>query len=506
MSIHSASATDVSLSERHEISPTTTRRGSDTGVNDEAVNFVTWNGPEDPENPQNYSLSRKLFITFIWVYSNLATTIASSIWSSGSSAIRVEFHQSTIVVTLGTSLFLLGYTVGPPLWGPSSERFGRKWPAAMGLSLFTVFSIVVAVGTNIQTLLVARFFQGAFGSAPLSLAAGGVVDIWSPERRGAVIAAYVGILFGAPVLAPIIGNFVAASYLGWRWLHWLSTILGGTSLILALFFLPETLAPRILQARAARLRQTQEKPNAKTAFDDKGQLTLGEIVRTYLLRPFALLATEPILVIVTVYQAFIYGLLYLVFTSYPIAFVEIRHWSLGLSSLPFLGLLVGILLGVVIVIWDTQVRFLPSVKANGGKIIPEQRLPIMIVGGGLLPVGLFIFAWTYQPTTHWSGMVIAGIPTGMGMFMIFVQSFNYLIDVYAPIANSAISGNTFVRSFFGAGFPLFAPYLYHGLGFPWATSLLGFLSIALAPIPIVLYKFGPRIRSWSKNTVSGTQK
>lgn len=86
--------------------------------------------------------------------------------------------------------------------------------------------------------------------------------------------------------------------------------------------------------------------------------------------------------------------------------------------------------------------------------------------------------------------------------MVFVQSFNYLIDVYAPIANSAISGNTFVRSFFGAGFPLFAPYLYHNLGFAWATSLLGFISIVLVPIPLLLYRFGPRIRSWSKNTVS----
>lgn len=265
---------------------------------------------------------------------------------------------------------------------------------------------------NIETLLVARFFQGAFGSAPLSLAAGGVVDIWSPARRGAVIAAYVGILFGSPILAPIIGNFVAASYLGWRWLHWLSAILGGSSSILVLLCLPETLAPRILQVRAARLRQSGKKPNARTAFDDQSQLGIMNIVRTYLIRPFVLLATEPILVIVTVYQAFIYGLLYLVFTSYPIAFVEIRHWPLGLSSLPFLGLLLGVVLGIGVVVWHTQTRFLPSLKANDGKIIPEQRLPIMIIGGGLLPVGLFIFAWTSQPTTHWAGMVIAGLPTG----------------------------------------------------------------------------------------------
>lgn len=377
----SASATEMSNRDREETA--STQRVLEEGVKDEDTSVVTWDGPNDPDNPQNYTSSRKVFITFIWVYSNLATTIASSIWSSGTSAIEAQFHESTIVVTLGVSLFLLGYTVGPPVWGPLSERLGRKRPVALGLFLFTAFSITVAVGMNIETLLVARFLQGAFGSAPLSLAAGGVVDIWSPARRGAVIAVYVGILFGSPILAPIIGNFVAASYLGWRWLHWLSTILGGSALILTVLCLPETLAPRILQARAARLRKSGKNPNARTAFDDQSQLGIWNIARTYLIRPFVLLATEPILVIVTVYQAFIYGLLYLVFTSYPIAFVEIRHWPLGLSSLPFLGLLVGIILGIVAVIWHTQARFLPAVNANNGKIIPEQRLPVMIIGGGL---------------------------------------------------------------------------------------------------------------------------
>lgn len=70
-------------------------------------NLVTWDGPEDPGNPQNFSNGHKVFITLIWVYGNLTTTIASSIWSSGASAIALEFDKSTIVVTLGVSLFLL---------------------------------------------------------------------------------------------------------------------------------------------------------------------------------------------------------------------------------------------------------------------------------------------------------------------------------------------------------------------------------------------------------------
>ncbi|KAI3331984.1 MFS general substrate transporter [Xylariaceae sp. AK1471] len=466
------------------------------------ANLVTWNGSDDPENPQNYSTFRKVFITVIWIYGNLCATLASSIWSSGTGQVAAQFHQSTIVVTLGISLFLLGFSIGPPLWGPMSERFGRKWPLTIGMLLFTIFTIPVAVGQNIQTLLVGRFFQGTFGSAPLSLAGGGIVDIWSPTHRGIALAAVIGTLFGSPVLAPIIGNFVAASYLGWRWLHWLSAIMGGSAVVLVLFALPETLASKILQARAAKLRKSGEKPEARTVFDNKKQMGVIDVARIYFLRPFALLATEPILLLITIYQSFIYGILYLVFESYPIEYVEIRHWSEGISALPFLGLSVGVLLGAAGVIWHTKTKFAATIRENGGKVIPEQRLPTMIIGGAIVPVGLFIFAWTSRASIPWPGQVIGSIPTGAGMYMIFVQCFNYIVDVYTPIANSALGGNMFIRSFFAAAFPLFGPYLYHNLGVSWATSTLAFISIALVPIPIAFYVYGRRIRSWSKNSVS----
>ena len=65
-------------------------------------------------------------------------------------------------------------------------------------------------------------------------------------------------------------------------------------------------------------------------------------------------------------------------------------------------------------------------------------------------------------------------------------------------ANSALAANTFVRSLAGAGFPLFATPMYHKLGVPWATSLLGFLGVAMIPMPILFYIFGKKIRDMSK--------
>lgn len=92
---------------------------------------------------------------------------------------------------------------------------------------------------------------------------------------------------------------------------------------------------------------------------------------------------------------------------------------------------------------------------------------------------------------------------GMGCLVTFWQGMNYIIDCYAFYSNSAIAVNTFIRSIAGAGFPLFAPAMYHKLGVPWATSLLGFLCVAFMPVPVLFYIYGARIRKRSRFTPNG---
>jgi MFS transporter, DHA1 family, multidrug resistance protein len=194
--------------------------------------------------------------------------------------------------------------------------------------------------------------------------------------------------------------------------------------------------------------------------------------------------------------------LFLFFLGFPIAFVEVRGWEPQIGSLAFLGLAVGELIAVGFTVWYTIAVFKPQVLSTPGKIIPERRLPPMIIGAILLPPAMFWAAWTSQAHVPWPAQVVAYIFVGGSLFVIFVQGFKYLIDVYLNVANSAISGNTFARSFFGATFPLFAPALYHNLGVPWATSLLAFISLALAPVPIVFYIYGKKLRSFSKNALA----
>jgi hypothetical protein len=217
---------------------------------------------------------------------------------------------------------------------------------------------------------------------------------------------------------------------------------------------PESYPPTLLQQRAKKIR-FETRNWAIHAKADEMQIDLKSISNKYIIRPFVMLFLEPILTLVTIYMAIIYGILYLFFEAYPIAFQEQRGWNEGVGALPFISITIGVLIGAGIIVWTSKTRFARKM-AKHGRVIPEERLTPMIAGGFIFPAGMFWFAWTSSPHITWVPQVLAGIPIGAGVLMIFLQGLNYIIDVYLMNANSAIAGNTFVRSLFGAGFPLFA--------------------------------------------------
>lgn len=302
--------------------------------------------------------------------------------------------------------------------------------------------------------------------------------------------------FIGPIAGPIMGGFITQSHLGWRWTAWITLIMAALFGTMGLFIVPESSHPKILQNRAKKLR-FETKNWAIHSKADENQVDFRSIIITYGAKPFIMLIKEPILLLITLYMALIYGILYLFFEAYPISFQEERGWNQGVGALPFLGILIGVVIGSLTITWITKTRFARKLKKHG-KVIPEERLPPMILGAFILPIGLFWFAWTSSPNITWVPQVISGIFIGWGILMIFLQGLNYIIDVYMWHANSAIAANTMLRSLAGGGFPLFATAMYHTLGVAWATSLLGFLCIAMIPAPILFFIYGNKIRKMSK--------
>ncbi|KAK2836916.1 Citrinin biosynthesis cluster MFS transporter mrr1, partial [Arthroderma sp. PD_2] len=456
-----------------------------------------WNGPDDLDNPINYSRIRKWYITMLLSILTFCITFSSSIFSQATAVTAKVFGVSIEVTTLGTSLIVLGFGVGPVVWGPLSEVYGRRLPLVICFVISAIFQVPVAVAQNLYTVLICRFLIGAFGSVTLAVVGGALVDIWDPVDRGIASAGFCAATFLGPIAGPIIGGFIVHSNLGWRWTAWVTLFVDVVVAAAAIFTLPETFAPVILQRRAARLRFETKNWALHSTLDEQ-PLTFNDIFTKYLSRPFAMLVLEPVLSLITLYLAVVYGILYLFFFAYPISFQQVRGWkNPGVAALPFIGLSVGILCGCVVIIHLSKTRFARKMKESG-TLVPEDRLPPMIIAAVALPAGLFWFAWTSSPNISWVPQVIAGVPIGFGLIIIFLQGINYIVDVYLMYANSALAANTLIRSLLGAAFPLFASHMFRKLGVEWAGSVLGFVTVAMIPVPVLFYIYGAKIRAMSR--------
>lgn len=225
-----------------------------------------------------------------------------------------EYGISTVVSTLGVSFFLLGFVFGPVFFGPASEVYGRKVPLFVGYIIFAIFQIPVAVAQNVETIMLSRFLGGFAASAPLAVMGGAMADLWDPIQRAYAICAFAAGAFCGPVAGPIIGGFVTQSYLGWRWTAWITIIMAALFGSIGLIVIPETSAARILQIRAKEMRYAT-KNWALHAKADENRISAQTIFTVYLLRPFVMLAREPILALLTAYMSFLYGTLYLFFEA-----------------------------------------------------------------------------------------------------------------------------------------------------------------------------------------------
>jgi hypothetical protein len=161
--------------------------------------------------------------------------------------------------------------------------------------------------------------------------------------------------------------------------------------------------------------------------------------------------------------------------------------------LAFIGIAVGMMCGVGYSIFDNK-RYARTEENNDGEAPPDARLPLAMIGAVAIPIGMFWFAWTNGPSTHWIVSIIASVPVGFGMVLVFLGCVNYLIDAYTIYAASVLAANTVLRSLFGAAFPLFPYQMYQSLGIHWATSIPAFLALACLPFPFLFYAYGVPIR------------
>ncbi|KAH8817143.1 major facilitator superfamily domain-containing protein [Xylogone sp. PMI_703] len=462
--------------------------GSGTQEDPYIISFI----PHDGGNPYNWSSSLKWLVTVIVSGGTLATSFASTAFTGSLLELKSDLGASTELITAGISLFVLGFALGPLIWAPLSELYGRQIVFIVTFGAFTAFAAGCTGASNSGTLLVLRFFAGSFGSSTLTNSGGVIADIFPASSRGLALSLFVLMPSIGPTLGPICGGFLGEAQ-GWRWVTGLIAIFTGVMWILGIALVPETYSTVILRKRAAKLSQMTEKVYALKSDMERRKPSVWSVLRTSLFRPWVFLIREPIVLLLSLYMATIYGTLYLLFGAFPIVYGVNRKWSEGQTGLPFLGGVIGLLCALAFSFWSNK-QYSKIVKSNGGVAPPEARLIPAMYTAIAIPIGLFWFAWTNQPSIHWLSSVAASIPFGFGLLVVFLSVTSYLIDSYLMFAASALAANTVLRSLFGAAFPLFTPDMYEALGIHWASSIPAFLALACVPFPFVFYKYGAWIR------------
>lgn len=186
--------------------------------------IVGFDGPDDPYRPLNWAFKKKVMTTALYGFTTMGATFASSVYSPAVNQIAGDYNVGSEVSLLGVSLLLFGFGVGPLIWAPLSEVYGRKPAVLIPYFIAAVFSFGTAAAKDIQTICITRFFTGLFGSAPVTNTGGVLGDIWAAEQRGVAIVGYAMAVVGGPTLGPIVGGAIVQSYLRWRWTQYVSAV------------------------------------------------------------------------------------------------------------------------------------------------------------------------------------------------------------------------------------------------------------------------------------------
>ncbi len=466
------------------------------------VNLVTWDGPNDPENPKNWPFKRKWAATIIVSTFTFISPVSSSMVAPALTTIGSEFGiTESVELSLVLSIFLLAYAIGPLILGPLSEIYGRTIVLQLANLLYLFFNMACGLARNKVQMIVFRFLSGLGGSAPLALGGGVLSDLFVAEQRGRAISIYSLAPLLGPAVGPIAGGFITANTT-WRWAFWATTIADGFIQIAGLFFLQETYHPVLLLRKKNRLVKETGNTKLHTEYE-RPDRTLGKTIRVACSRPFILLCTQPIIQVLAVYMAFLYGMMYLMLSSFPSLWTGVYGMPIGTGGLNYISLGLGFFLGTQICapLQDVVYRKLKHSKYGGPDHLgrPEFRVPLMFPGAVLVPVGLFIFGWAAERRTHWIVPNVGACIFAAGQQMGFQCMQTFIVDAYTRYAASAVGAVTVLRSLAGFGFPLFAPFLWDGLGYGYGGTMLGCLAVVLGiPGPFLLWKYGVKLRGMSK--------
>lgn len=470
---------------------------------------VDWDGPDDPDCPNNWATWKKWYCTMTTAFLCLVITLGSSIYVDAIPEMMFKWKISQTLGLAGLTFYLVGLAFGPAFAAPLSELFGRKVVYCISLPVSMLFIMGVGLSPNIGSVLVLRFFAGLTSSGALAIAGGTITDIWLPHEVGIAMTLFCLAPLAGPVIGPIIGGFVCENKVssspnrvgGLRWAMWVNLFFAA-AIFIPLFLMPETYKPIIMRRRLIKRGKKIKKTMSLSQF-------LITVVFITLIKPVEMLFVEPIILVFSVYTAFVFAVLFGFFEAFPVIFRGIYHMQLGTSGLPFLSVGLGLLLGASLYVYMDRYIFWKKwddgyygmKDKNGNKIppSPESRLLPCMVGSLTFGPSLFWLGWTARHSVHWMAPTAAGVLFGFSLVLIFFSILTYFSMSYPPISvASALAANNMTRYIVSSVFPLFTVQMMENLHVSWGCSVFAFIGCAMIPVPWIFSHWGPTLRERSK--------
>ncbi|KAK9235500.1 major facilitator superfamily domain-containing protein [Lipomyces kononenkoae] len=486
-----------------ELGPKLARTSTADRLTADGIVLVDWYTTDDPDNPQNWSPWKKHFVSLLICLYTFVVYCGSAIYTPSTRFIAEHFGVSTITASLGLSLYVLGYGIGPLIFAPLSEipTLGRNGPYIVTFALFVILTVPTALVENFAGLLVLRFLLGFIGSPCLANGGASLQDIYSLIKLPYALIIWVSGAFCGPALGPLLSGFSVPAE-NWRWSLWETLWMAGPVFLLFFICLPETSASNILLLRAQRLRRLTGNQNLKSQSEiDQANMKVSTIAFEALIKPWQISIFDPAVAFTHVYSSIIYGIYYSFFEVFPLVYIDIYGMNLGEMGLVFLVALIACIIAATTFAAYLWLYLVPDIMKRGLRAQEHRLVPALFAVFGP-PIGLFLFGWTARQSIHWVVPTLGILIFSGSQFIILQCIFVYLPLSYPTYAASLFAANDFCRSAFAAGNILFATPMYLNLGIGRGISLLGGLSVLGIVGMFILYFYGANLRARSKFALS----
>ncbi|TIA83696.1 hypothetical protein E3P77_00663 [Wallemia ichthyophaga] len=445
------------------------------------------------DNPLHWSTARKKLILIATIGFCFLISGCSSAFSQGQAQMVSDLDSTDLLGELALGMYIVGYSISPPLLAPLSEELGRNAMYQISYTLYFLLFLPIALARNMATVVVCRFLQGAFASAGTSLVSGTISDVMAAGRaKDTVVALFAFSAVFAMGLLPIPFGWLIVydARSGWRLIQFIQMGMAGVWAVFLFAVLRETRPHVILLRKAAALARSTHLP-----YTSKIQKpALGQLLRVSCCRPLEMLVREPIITFFSAWLALAWSFYFAIIGSISHVFGTLYDMNQGQLAAIYTSLVVGVSVSLLFNFCVQDKLYARKLDIRG----PEARLYAAMLIGPLLPIGCFIYGWTSYSYLPFVAPCVGLAVISCALFTIYLAATQYVMDAYGPFAASGVASLSIVRNLCAGFWPLFTNTFFDNVGFQLAPTIIGCAAVVFSLTSYVLFFLGARIRSTSR--------